>query len=200
MTQMIALCIEDLGEGADARRFVSCVALPRGNPGLGLDASGRATWADPGPGTAAWLFVREDGRLALRLAVGAGGARILRAGRELVVPEGSGSDAILLDGDVLAFGGRKIGLHVHGPAQAAHAPRPVEDAGAPPGEEPSQPVPPQTQVPVLQHPPAVALPPVNLIVTDSPPEPSNVDEARPAEGADLGWEPDIKLPEDEPEH
>ena len=43
----IALCLEDLDAASDARRYLQCVAVAGGTPGLTVDPRGRADWRQP---------------------------------------------------------------------------------------------------------------------------------------------------------
>jgi hypothetical protein len=124
MVLSISLCLESLGAPAAEARFLSCVALATGAPGLGLASDGSVCWqrAD----AAAAIEVAGDGRLMLRRIAASGPFAHVRAGR--THEPGAGTSTVLLDGDELELGGRRLRVHVHGAATSASPPFPVASA------------------------------------------------------------------------
>jgi len=120
MPQPIAICLEDLG--AQGERYLRCVALPGRQPGLRLDAQGVVLWKEPGEGCELW--VSADQQLILFRPEGGAEVTVARGGRSLAVP--AGKPVVLLGGDELALGGRRLRVHLHGPAPAVHPPSPLE--------------------------------------------------------------------------
>jgi hypothetical protein len=90
-----------------------CVALPGGQPGLGLDPTGSLLWQDWG-NTACQLWVSSDECLIAYRPEGAPGFTLHRAGRFLEVP--TGKPVVVLDKDELEIGAQRLRVHVHGPA------------------------------------------------------------------------------------
>jgi hypothetical protein len=125
MPQPIAICLEDLGAPEDGERYLRCVALPGRQPGLRLDASGAVLWQEGEGGCELW--VSADQQLILFRPEGAAPAGVARAGRTLAVPVGK--PVVLLGGDELELGGRRLRVHLHGEAGAIHAPAPLEPEG-----------------------------------------------------------------------
>jgi len=119
------ICLEDLGRSTPDERYLRCVALPGGEPGLALDGEGAVRWMPQQP-TAYGLWVSADDRLVLIRSQGAGPITVSRAGRKVEAPEGK--PVLLLDGDLLAVNGRQLRVHVHGPAVAVHRPEPLRGA------------------------------------------------------------------------
>lgn len=113
-----AICLEDLDTG----RFVRCVAIAGGRSGLTLGTGGQILWRSDQPSSAE-IWVTADSRLALRRPEGAGRATVSRSGRTVLAPVGK--PVILLAGDELEAGGRRLRLHVHGRAPQVHAPQPL---------------------------------------------------------------------------
>ena len=122
MPEPIAICLSDLDVEQDDQRYLRCVALPGGEPGLGLDRVGGVRWMPDGP-TAYELWVAGDGRLALQRGPEAPPITVRRSGRSKVAPPGS--PVILLDQDLLEVGGRRLRVHVHGVTDEVHEPRPL---------------------------------------------------------------------------
>jgi hypothetical protein len=116
MPQPLALCLEDLSAPPEGDRFLRCTAVA-GKVGLGLDAAGEVSWQASAP---CRLAVSGDDRLILVLAEGGPRVVVTRDGRSLVVP--AAKPVVLLDGDVVAVGGRSFRVHVHGPAPAVSPP------------------------------------------------------------------------------
>jgi hypothetical protein len=120
MPKPIALCIEDLSH--DPPTYLSCVALGGHLPGLRLDPSGDVLWQrEPEAGFELW--VSGDEQLMLLRCDGAPAVRVHRAGRFLDAP--CAMPIVLLDGDELTIGARRLRIHVHGLAPAVSAPMPV---------------------------------------------------------------------------
>ncbi len=122
MPQPLELCIEDLGCSEDEERFVRCVALVGGTPGLALDREGAVRWMPEGEALTG-LWVSADGRLVLLRGRGAAPISVERGGRRVDAPEAK--PVILLDQDRLRAGGRELRVHLHGVAQELHPPLPV---------------------------------------------------------------------------
>lgn len=132
MAQLIAVCFENLKTGPREPRYLSCVALEHGQPGLGLDESGAVVWKDPDR-IALEFFALKDGRLALSVLTESETAQVERAGKTFTIPQamkGIAGEVIILDGDLLLFGVTRLRVHVLGPAPQAHAPR-AEEAARP---------------------------------------------------------------------
>jgi hypothetical protein len=114
-----ALCVEDTALG----RFVQCVAVAGGLPGLSLDARGQPCWGET-QACACAIWVTADERLALLRPAGAPALTLRRERRVLQVPEEK--PVFLVQGDELDIGGRSLRLHLHGPTQAVRPPAPLE--------------------------------------------------------------------------
>ncbi len=123
MPKPIAICLEDLLAPAEGDRYLRCVALPGRQPGLRLDAAGLVLWQEPAAGGCE-LWVSGDEQLILLRPPGGAAVTVSRGGRSLAVPEGK--PVVLLGGDELALGERRLRVHVHGEAPAVHAPAPLE--------------------------------------------------------------------------
>jgi hypothetical protein len=122
MARPLELCIEDLGIGEEQDRYVRCVALVGGTPGLALDREGVIHWMPEGEALTG-LWVSADGRLVLLRGRGAAPITVERGGRRVDAPEGK--PVILLDQDRLHAGGRELRVHLHGEALEIHPPLPV---------------------------------------------------------------------------
>jgi hypothetical protein len=139
--QRIGVCLEDLKARPRAPRYLACVALEHGQPGLGLDESGALVWRDA-ERTALELFALRDGRLALAVLTESENVQIERAGKTFTIPQamkGIAGEVAVLDGDLLTFGVSRFRVHVHGPVPQAFAPRAAESPGPP---IPARPAPP----------------------------------------------------------
>jgi len=122
MPDPLSICLEDLDLEPEDDRYLQCVALPGGEPGLSLDRRGRARWMHEGmDGNTLW--VSADGRLALEREAEAAAVQIHRAGRALKAPRGK--PVMLLDQDLLHVAGRRLRVHVHGEAEVVHPPEPL---------------------------------------------------------------------------
>ncbi|MBW2458530.1 MAG: hypothetical protein JRI68_28790 [Deltaproteobacteria bacterium] len=115
----IALCLEDLDATTESRRYLQCVALAGGKPGLVLDDRGVAQWC-PAIAGAVELWVSADDCLILFRAAGAIPVTVHRAGRSLDAPVER--PVVLLDQDRIDLGGRRLRIHVHGVALAVAPP------------------------------------------------------------------------------
>jgi len=122
MPDPIAVCIEDLGATGADDRFMRCVAVRGGSPGLALDASGRVAWMQGSP-TACELWVSADERLILWRTPHGPVVTVHREGRYVEAPPEK--PVVLLDQDEVRLGGRRIRIHIHGVARAVHAPAPL---------------------------------------------------------------------------
>jgi hypothetical protein len=120
MPQPIALCIEDVS--ADPPTYLSCVALSGHLPGLRLDQRGNVLWQQE-PDARFELWVSGDEQLMLLRCERAPSVRVHRSGRFLDAP--CDMPVVLLDGDELTIGARRLRIHVHGPAPAVSSPMPV---------------------------------------------------------------------------
>jgi hypothetical protein len=118
MPRLIEICLEDLDLPAD-ERYLRCVALPGGEPGLTLDGQGAVRWMSDDP-THCGLWVSGDDRLALVRGAVAAPVVVHRAGRALEAPVGK--PVILLDGDLLQVEHRQLRVHVHGATEVIHGP------------------------------------------------------------------------------
>ena len=121
MPEPLAICLEDLDARTEDDRYVQCVALPGNEPGLLLTDRGALLWRE---GEAACeLWVSLDDRLVLWRRADAGTVTVRRGARSLDVP--SGKPVILLDQDQVEVGGRRLRIHVHGPAPRVVPPVPL---------------------------------------------------------------------------
>lgn len=116
----IEICLEDLGLSPDDERYIRCVALPGGEPGLALDHAGLVRWMAPAD---YGLWVSADDRLILLRAEGAAPITVQRGGRSVEAPEER--PVVLLDGDELQVDGRRLRVHVHGEASEVFSPEPL---------------------------------------------------------------------------
>lgn len=124
----LAICIEDLDR--PRRRYTRCVALKGRQPGLYLDPDGQVRWQDEDTGpVACHLWISLDERLVLFRPTGAAPSRLLRGGRSLDVPRGK--PVVLVDGDEVAIGSRRLRLHLHGETSAVSPPAPLVPAPEP---------------------------------------------------------------------
>ena len=123
MPTPIEICLEDLDRAPQDERYLRCVALPGGEPGLALDRDGAIRWM-PAEGAAAHgLWVSADDELVLLCDADAGPVAVERGGRSLVAP--ARRPVVLLHGDLLRINGRRLQVHVHGETDDVHAPEPL---------------------------------------------------------------------------
>ncbi|MFH2007057.1 MAG: hypothetical protein ABI333_10770 [bacterium] len=116
----LEICVEELYHAPEeAERFVRCVALPGGEPGLALDREGEVQWMVESP-EAYGLWVSADNQLVLLRGGSAGPVAVERGGRSMEAP--SGQPVILLDQDELRINGRRLRIHVHGETEAVYEP------------------------------------------------------------------------------
>ncbi|MFH2009361.1 MAG: hypothetical protein ABI333_22410 [bacterium] len=117
----VEICLEELfhAEEEEDERYVRCVALPGGEPGLALDREGAVQWMVEEPEHFG-LWVTGDNQLALHRNHNAGPITVERGGRALEAP--AGKPVILLDQDELLINGRRLRLHVHGETEAVWEP------------------------------------------------------------------------------
>lgn len=118
-----AICLEDLDAAPGSVRYVRCVALAGGQPGLTLDPGGDALWQSEEP-VSCQLWVSLDERLILLRPAGARPVTVARAGRSLEAP--FDKPVVLLDQDEVEVGGRRLRIHVHGEAADLYPPSPLE--------------------------------------------------------------------------
>lgn len=118
-----AICIEDLKPGRGRPRYLACVAVAGRDEGLGLAPDGGVRWKDSA-GLACELWVSMDECLILYRRDGAPPVTVTRAGRGLRVPPEK--PVVLLAGDEIGIGPRKLRMHIHGPAPAVRAPAQVQ--------------------------------------------------------------------------
>jgi hypothetical protein len=119
MDRHLEICLEELDRAGADDDLVRCVALPGGEPGLALDREGAVRWMPETPEVCG-LWTSLDGQLVLLRAPGAAAARVERGGRAVEAPVGK--PVILRDQDLIALGGRRLRVHLHGEAPAVHAP------------------------------------------------------------------------------
>jgi hypothetical protein len=131
MSEPIAVCIEDCNVVTDAPKYVRCVAVPAGTPGLALAASGEVRWQGGDP-VACTLGVSDDDYLILHRTAGAPPVTLQRAGRTFEVP--CEEPVKILDQDRIDIGTRHLRIHIHGRADAVLAPT----ALVPPADSPGQ--------------------------------------------------------------
>jgi len=117
MPAPLEICLEE--ESDQEERYVRCVALPGGEPGLALDRDGAVRWmpAEPAPYE---LWMSADDRLMLLRAAGVAPITVRRGGRSLEAPESR--PVVLRDQDLLVVEGRRLRVHVHGVALEVHPP------------------------------------------------------------------------------
>jgi hypothetical protein len=116
------ICLEDLDLSPEDDRYIRCVALPGGEPGLALDREGEVRWMPDGP-CAYGLWVSADDRLVLLREEGSGPITVLRGGRSQQAPVDK--PVILVDGDHLTLKGRRYQVHVHGQTELVYPPAPT---------------------------------------------------------------------------
>jgi hypothetical protein len=119
MPTLLEICLEEIALPSDDERYVRCVALPGGEPGLALDREGAVRWM-PDPPTDFGLWVSADDQLILLRAEGAAALTVRRAGRALEAP--TEMPVVLRDQDLLEVGGRELRVHVHGVTDEARPP------------------------------------------------------------------------------
>jgi hypothetical protein len=124
MPKPLAICLEDLAATSPSGRYLRCVALVGRQPGLRLGPQGAVAWRSDAP-VGCELWVSGDDRLILYRPERAPGVRVSRAGRSLDVP--AGKPVVLLGDDMIEVGGRRIRVHVHGPAPVVAAPSPLPE-------------------------------------------------------------------------
>lgn len=120
----IALCLERIG-AVDDERYVRCTARSGRLSGLAIGLSGEILWCQPEP-VACELWVSRDQRLMALRPAGAPRVRLVRARREIEIPEEK--PVVLRHGDELVLAdlaGVRFCVHVHGTTREVHAPRPV---------------------------------------------------------------------------
>jgi len=191
-----AICIEDLKPGRGCPRYLSCTAVAGREEGLGLGPDGDVLWKSPVP-PACELWVSMDECLILYRRDGAPPVTVTRAGRGLRVPPEK--PVVLLAGDGIRIGSRRLRVHIHGAAPAVRPPAPVDVTPVPrPGGRSARAAAAATvigsmaaagAVEVRDAPPKVAPPPpppppievrATPPVPPPPPKPIEVREAPPA--------------------
>lgn len=115
----LALCLESIDAAREDQRYLQCVALAGGLPGLTLDAQGVASWQD-GASAACELWISADDQLMALRPSGGAAVRLERAGRSLDLPEEKPVE--LIDQDELVLGERRLLLHVHGKTEHVAGP------------------------------------------------------------------------------
>ena len=121
MSRIIALCIEDCRPASEDLRYLRCCALTGLQPGLTLSPEGVVVWKEDGAPAAVRLVVSQDEKLVCyREKAAPGVARVHRGGRFVDVEELK--PVVLLDGDEITLGERRLRLHVHGFTAASHDP------------------------------------------------------------------------------
>ena len=119
MPAPMEICLEDLDVPPEDERYIRCVALPGGNPGLALDREGLVRWMPEEPADYG-LWVSADDRLVLLRGEGAGPILVERGGRTTEAPPSK--PVVLLAGDLLRLNGRRLRVHVHGVADEVFEP------------------------------------------------------------------------------
>lgn len=122
MTQprSLAICLENVEAQRHDRRYLRCVALPGGQPGVTLGEAGQLHWLSDVPAGACELWVAMDEALIARRPKDAITVRLLRAGRSLELP--ADKPVVLLQDDELVLAGLRLRVHVHGFVDAVSAP------------------------------------------------------------------------------
>ncbi|MHC4662277.1 MAG: hypothetical protein ACYS8W_11365 [Planctomycetota bacterium] len=119
MPEPKAICIEEIQPDAGKSRFISCVALPGGQPGLGLDGECRILWKG-GEAVSCEIWVSADEQLILYRPEGARESRLKRAGRSLDVP--FSKPVVLVNKDEIVLAGKRVRIYIHGGTNVIHAP------------------------------------------------------------------------------
>jgi hypothetical protein len=119
MPNLLEICLEETNPPLADERYIRCVALPGGEPGLALDREGTVRWMPDEP-TDFGLWVSADDQLILLRAEGAGPITVSRAGRSLAAPVAM--PVVLLDQDLLQIDGRQLRVHVHGATDEVRPP------------------------------------------------------------------------------
>jgi len=120
MPTPLEICLEETHMPEDGERFIRCVALPGGEPGLALDRAGDVRWLPEAEASGFGLWVSGDEQLILLRGVAAGPITVRRAGRAVEAPPEK--PVVLRDQDLLELGGRQLRVHVHGAADEIHPP------------------------------------------------------------------------------
>jgi hypothetical protein len=115
----LEICLEELTNPSVEERFIRCVALAGGEPGLALDRAGAVRWMPTGAADYG-LWVSADERLILLRAEGADPIMVSRAGRGIEAP--AGKPVVLVDQDLLEVNGQQLRVHVHGVAAEIRPP------------------------------------------------------------------------------
>lgn len=187
MSKAMALCLEIVSGVGPQGEMIQCVALAKGQPGLGLSPSGAVLWqSDEQP--AIELAVDENGRLVL-LRHASLRVLIIRGGRPLkVIYE---TPTVVLDQDEIDLFDRRLLVHLYGPSLTIHPPEPMGSAS-----ENEQSRKPRTQGFARIEPPAVppsppppGRPSIPLVAEGEPaPEPLCLYEL-PNPGTVAAWNP-----------
>ncbi len=119
MPKPMSLCIENLEPHPGVPKYVRCVALPGGQPGLSLGLNGAVLW-ESDETIACELWASGDDRLILYRPEGAVPVALRRAGRSLDVP--CSKPVVVIDQDEIDVGARRLRVHVHGVAPVIAAP------------------------------------------------------------------------------
>jgi hypothetical protein len=119
MPTPLEICLEELTDPSVEERFIRCVAVAGGEPGLALDRAGAVRWM-PGEPAEYGLWISSDERLILLRAEGADPITVSRAGRGLEAP--AGKPVVLVDQDLLEVNGCTLRVHVHGLAAEIRPP------------------------------------------------------------------------------
>jgi hypothetical protein len=117
-----AICIEDLAGARSQPRYTQCVALPGNEKGLALDEQGHLVWKNE-RSEACQIWISADDRLILYRLPDAPPVEVSRAGRSVMAPVKN--PVVLLDGDEIAIGGRRLRVHIHGQCSKGRPPAPV---------------------------------------------------------------------------
>lgn len=213
MSRIIALCIEDCHPAKESLRYLRCCALTGLQPGLALSAEGIVEWRADVPAVLRLVVSLDEKLVCYREPAAPGGTRVHRGGRFVDVEEQK--PVVLIDGDEITVGARRLKLHVHGFVAAAHDPefyvvpastgtgslaRAAGVAGVamaglmaatgcdkPPAEKPAEPTP----IELRDHPPVPVEPPM-----EPPPEPM-AEPLPPMPPIDVRDHPPIAMPDTE---
>jgi hypothetical protein len=118
MPTPMEICLEDLDLDPEDERYMRCVALPGGEPGLALDCEGAVRWMPDGAAYGIWVSL--DQQIVLLRAAGTGPITVTRGGRSLEAP--ASKPVVLLHGDWLQVNGRRLQVHIHGVTEHVHEP------------------------------------------------------------------------------
>jgi len=120
MPTPLSICIENCYPPHESLRYLRCCAITGVDPGLIVSTGGEILWQTEADRFCE-IWVSSDEKLICFRPIGAPpGARIHRAGREVILEENK--PVVVIDGDYLLLPDFCYRLHVHGPAPEVTAP------------------------------------------------------------------------------